>query len=239
VVVVVHVALVPRLAVRDRLVRPHLHRAVQALEQTGISGASVQVVTQYCVTDKVGASCLTATAVTPPDPHERCAAQHESSCCGRAAQRRGTRAFHSPHVCPSMRSHVWLVPVLAPQSQQNACRHERQTTRLQPPFFSTGTPHLGHGLTCACITRTQHRSRCDGRSDDRLLRAHRHAAIECMSATHASVSQTSFCQNVGGRCNAMSSWFNKASTQVSAPSSSSASRCRRSSWRPTGATCRT
>ena len=28
------------------------------------------------------------------------------------------------------------------------CRH-LQTTRLQPPFFSTGLPHLGQGLVLA------------------------------------------------------------------------------------------
>mmetsp|Transcript_19860 Transcript_19860/g.63211 ORF Transcript_19860/g.63211 Transcript_19860/m.63211 type:complete len:273 (-) Transcript_19860:240-1058(-) len=69
------------------------------------------------------------------------------------AARSISRSFSSlyrPQLCPAMAVHVWSRPVAAPHSQQKACP-QRHPTRLQPPFFSTSFPHLGHGLVCAVI----------------------------------------------------------------------------------------
>ena len=67
-------------------------------------------------------------------------------------------------------------------------------TRLQPPFFSTGLPHLGQGLVCAVSQFFVSLSSAHFSRHSRHLRAHacsRHALIHAAPDCRPSVRRTS------------------------------------------------
>ena len=77
--------------------------------------------------------------------------------------------------------HVWVRPVACPHSQQKAWP-QRHSTRLQPPFFSTGLEHLGQGLVLA-------ESQLEVSLPSRMRRIQStsmsHVAGECGASQHA------------------------------------------------------